>query len=675
MKWERSSWRLVKGSRFKVLPSHYTQPPVKFRARLAPSPALNPHPGTLIGPLMVIAIEPIGGGSLQLTARKFKFTNRMKTMKLLLTIGLAPVMASLCSLDAAQPGEKLWEFNASGYCPAIGADGTVYVDSGYLVYALNGATGQKRWEFLKIRSGDGCPAIGADGTVYVDSGYLVYALNGATGQKIWEFQPGGGVHYTPAIGADATVYVGSANGKVYALNGATGQIRWELNTGRSVDSCPVIGADGTVYMGSFYQPTILALSGATGGKLWQYDPGGNSYTPPAIGADGTLCFATEFQTVYTVNAYGQKLWEYQPGGSVYTSLAIGTDGTMYFALGYPGRIYALNGVTRQKRWEFQTGTNSAEYSTPAIGADATVYVGSANGKVYALNGATGQKQWEFQTGGEVNSSPTIGADGTVYVGSGGKLYALSSSSVGGLARSAWPKFRGDAQNTGRSTVTRPFIDTPPSPAILQEGSQNQITAQVSGKPTPQIQWFFNGTAVPGGTYATLILPAVTRAMEGMYWLVASNAVGKWTSDPIAAVVSNVDPEHFVRLQWTGHIESGLSLESTDRLGPGAAWHTLSNYPPAAMEQRFLEPEAAGARFYLLSGSGASPRFSQVGIMNGLRYVSPAGIQHQIDYTAASTGWTNWLLLTNLVLPTSPYLFLDEASLGAPTRVYRTTPLP
>ena len=79
-----------------------------------------------------------------------------------------------------------------------------------------------------------------------------------------------------------------------------------------------------------------------------------------------------------------------------------------------------------KKWEFQTGRSI--FSSPAIGSDGTVYVGSWDGKVYALNGSTGAKKWEFQTEGRVGSSPAIGFDGTVYVGSGDrKVYAIASS--------------------------------------------------------------------------------------------------------------------------------------------------------------------------------------------------------------------------------------------------------
>ncbi|MBI2250314.1 MAG: PQQ-like beta-propeller repeat protein, partial [Brevundimonas diminuta] len=63
-------------------------------------------------------------------------------------------------------------------------------------------------------------------------------------------------------------------------------------------------------------------------------------------------------------------------------------------------------------------------SSPAVGADGTVYVGSWNNNLYALN-PDGSTKWSYPTGGSVESSPAIAADGTVYVGSNdGKLYAL-----------------------------------------------------------------------------------------------------------------------------------------------------------------------------------------------------------------------------------------------------------
>ena len=55
-------------------------------------------------------------------------------------------------------------------------------------------------------------------------------------------------------------------------------------------------------------------------------------------------------------------------------------------------------------------------SSPAIGSDGTVYVGSWDNSIYGLN-STGSLLWSYQTGRYVSSSPAIGSDGRVYVGS------------------------------------------------------------------------------------------------------------------------------------------------------------------------------------------------------------------------------------------------------------------
>ena len=87
-------------------------------------------------------------------------------------------------------------------------------------------------------------------------------------------------------------------------------------------------------------------------------------------------------------------------------------------------------------------------SSPTIGFDGTVYVGSWDNKLYAIN-PDGTKKWEFETEGNVDSSPTIGSDGTVYVGSqDNKLYAIKTESKG-PAKSPWPMRGQNARHTGR----------------------------------------------------------------------------------------------------------------------------------------------------------------------------------------------------------------------------------
>lgn len=119
-------------------------------------------------------------------------------------------------------------------------------------------------------------------------------------------------------------------------------------------------------------------------------------------------------------------WTFPTGGQVYTSPVIGADGTVFVG-SCNANLYALEGKTGSVLWKFPTG--GCIGSTPAIGADGTVYVASYDHFVYALAGATGAFVWKFETGSYVYSSPAISGDGKVYIGSGdSNVYALSAAS-------------------------------------------------------------------------------------------------------------------------------------------------------------------------------------------------------------------------------------------------------
>ena len=76
-------------------------------------------------------------------------------------------------------------------------------------------------------------------------------------------------------------------------------------------------------------------------------------------------------------------------------------------------------------WRYSTGDHV--YSSPAIGTDGTIYVGSHDGYLYAIN-SDGSFKWSYQTSGVVRSSPAIGGGGTIFVGSPDNyLYALNTN--------------------------------------------------------------------------------------------------------------------------------------------------------------------------------------------------------------------------------------------------------
>ena len=104
-----------------------------------------------------------------------------------------------------------------------------------------------------------------------------------------------------------------------------------------------------------------------------------------------------------------------------SSPAIGADGTIYIGT-TDKNLYAVNpGGTR--KWFI--GTGGAVDSSPAIGADGTIYAGNTDDNLYAVN-SSGTLKWKFLTGNQVTSSPAIGSDGTIYIGSyDHNLYAIN----------------------------------------------------------------------------------------------------------------------------------------------------------------------------------------------------------------------------------------------------------
>ncbi len=86
-----------------------------------------------------------------------------------------------------------------------------------------------------------------------------------------------------------------------------------------------------------------------------------------------------------------------------------------------------SGVSNQPWLPFATG--GPVRSTPTVGADGTIYVGSDDGHLYAINPGDGTQKWKYPASGSigaVRSQPAIGNGGVIYFGSDdGKLYAVS----------------------------------------------------------------------------------------------------------------------------------------------------------------------------------------------------------------------------------------------------------
>lgn len=112
----------------------------------------------------------------------------------------------------------------------------------------------------------------------------------------------------------------------------------------------------------------------------------------------------------------------QPDSIFYSSPVIGRDGVVYVGTRGEG-LLALN-RSGFLLWRFD-GLGNFRYSTPAV-TDSAIYMGGGDGRLYSVR-RNGTLRWSYLGGAPIKTSPNIAADGTVYFGADdGKLYAVRS---------------------------------------------------------------------------------------------------------------------------------------------------------------------------------------------------------------------------------------------------------
>lgn len=189
---------------------------------------------------------------------------------------------------------------------------------------------------------------------------------------------------------------------------------------------------GAVWLGIFLTLFGLGLRAQTDGtKQWAANVQGFiTLSSPALSPDGSVVYVgVETQTGGRLIAFtreGVRKWNFDRAEAIESSPAIGADGTIYVGCG-DGKLYALNPDNGSIRWAFATQTFVT--SSPAIAADGTIYFGAGDSRLHALN-PDGTQRWSFLAGNWIDSSPAVGADGTIYFGSfDNRVYAVTRDGV------------------------------------------------------------------------------------------------------------------------------------------------------------------------------------------------------------------------------------------------------
>jgi outer membrane protein assembly factor BamB len=305
------------------------------------------------------------------------------------------------------------------------------------------------------------PAVGRDGTIYVGQTDRLYALSPA-GATNWSIATGGSWMTTPALGVDGVIYVHavSTNADRMLAVSPSGTTNWTFTIAGNtppVDSfqlasSPAIGPDGTIYVGS--GSGQLAAVTPEGQTNWIFTTVEPIHSPPAIGGDGTVYIGCDFGVVYAIAAGGVLKWAYpqvlSAGGPYQVFVVVGKDGTIFVSSAAgPGSFYALNpDGTVQWSWAANRGTASAAIAEGRIYVPSSEFADGAPPKFSALAYPSFGTLWTFNPPTGIWSSPAIGADGTVYFGCDTELFALYATNA--VQDAPWPMFGRDAAHQSRA---------------------------------------------------------------------------------------------------------------------------------------------------------------------------------------------------------------------------------
>ncbi|MCF8026168.1 MAG: PQQ-binding-like beta-propeller repeat protein [Desulfobacteraceae bacterium] len=199
----------------------------------------------------------------------------------------------------------------------------------------------------------------------------------------WKFTSGGNlgcVESTPALSPDGSVvYFGSADHCIYAVSAqpeTEGTEEWRQCVGGDVDSTPAVDTQGFVYVGS-EDGNVYCLEPETGAIVWQFPAGSRN------------------------------------AGAFFSSPAIDEDLERLYIGSTDDYLYALNMNNGSLEWRFKTGAKIV--SSPVIGFDHTIYIGSLDTFLYAIK-SDGSLEWRFDAKSEIRGSPTLDQDGTIFFG-------------------------------------------------------------------------------------------------------------------------------------------------------------------------------------------------------------------------------------------------------------------
>jgi outer membrane protein assembly factor BamB len=351
------------------------------------------------------------------------------------------------------PLEKKWVLSRGsilgGFSPGgspVIFDDTLYIGSntktvpgGYShLFAINIHTAELKWKFRTVGAYlRGSPAVFKDrdnrtnvviGDSLNNDGWLYCVIdrgNHARVKWIYDLQDYIATHVAVT---DKYVFAVAGYHLLHCIDRKSGRVKWIFDTSeydwnrqKACKTKPAVDpVNGDIYLASQH----LFCIREDGTLKWKTEIGVSWYqnnSSPSLAVEENLIFvgsnSTSNPQVYAINkADGLIVWRFPVGGPVNTSPALVED------VVYVGSddlyLYALDMLTGDELWKFSTATYGNLYSSPAISADNTVFIGAYFPDFWAVDANTGDLLWSDRPDSGLRATSPVIASGAVYVATG-----------------------------------------------------------------------------------------------------------------------------------------------------------------------------------------------------------------------------------------------------------------
>jgi outer membrane protein assembly factor BamB len=360
-------------------------------------------------------------------------------------------------------------------CPAVDGSGVSYVAIGAVLLALDAAdsTCPVRWSVALEGTIPGPVAIGDDGLARVHAGDGLWAFDSG-GSPAWGPVPVGPPlgHAAPTVDRDGCTYIASYTGGLLRVepDGA-----WDPNpfwqSPVRLDA-PALLREGTLFAGGEdHQLHAITLTERPGRSLWAMDES-RGRTRWAIQSLPAPAYVSEHGELWVVggrdgvltafDADGVPVWQVSLQGPMLGSPVITPEGDLVIGVTRSargrdawGELVCVAAATGAVRWNYSA--DGPVESTPVIGEDGIIIFGDNAEIVHAVR-TDGQPVASVHHGSPIRSALTLLSPGRLAIGRDDGTLAIVACPSAGLARGGWPKFRGDATQSGHTPRIGPRPD-------------------------------------------------------------------------------------------------------------------------------------------------------------------------------------------------------------------------